>query len=930
MKRFILITLTALLVLLLATTATVFWLLHDQDWIKGEVQELVTDLTGRQFLIDGPLEISLSAHPVVEAQDLSLANAQWAEKNEMVRLDSLRVSFDLFSLFSDQFGIHYIEADGLAVNMVKNDQGEANWDLFPSETDEEAELEPQAPPDKLPYRVGRITLRDFSLSHDAPGRKEPLDASLTELKAVKLENEQIDLSARGSLDGLPLQLDGHIGPLNHLLLGGEMDGKLELSLGDIRLHYQGHVEDSLTFDGIDVAFNFSGPEFAWVTDELGIPDFSSGKFDFELLVDSTEERSEIDLVGDLGSLDVNINGEVDDLFDINAGHMKFEITGPDLQKLVATFDEPNLPAEPYHLTGDLSIQNAVTQVHNLTFNIGENHGQVSGQIGKWPEMLNSEFDVWLKGPDISVWGPLMRLDGLSSRDYELNGRFANNDTNVILTTTRLDVGDSFIELAGSLGEAPEMIGAALEIRASSPDLAQIRLLSELGDIPAVPVAIHGNLGRNEQTIFLNKLSIGIGDDNLLLDARIPGDDYKQGSEVEARADIRNLGVLGALLGFEGLPQYPLKLQTRAKLADGGVEVIVDESSLGDLGINLQAKSADLNNIQDSSVHFQLAIPSVSNIPYEIEAMTLPGMPGRISGNMDYRDELIIFSDVEGEIGETVFNIDTTLSQQPGFAGSKLAFSVSGPNLKELVPVEQLEHLPHPFKMSGRIVKGSSGDQIDALELELGSIRAKVDATVDDLLKPGSADVTLWVSGPDFSVFGPLLKRDVRAAPFKASGRIVWGSGADRIEGLELELDTIKAKVDGTMDDLLNASSAEVTITAGGPDFSVFGPLLKRDVPADPFHLEASVKGTDHFFDVDPIQVSLGPSDLAGNFTLGTRDRIDFKGQFHSNLLSIAWLTAPVSDEVTEAVEEDEAEAKPDRIFPDTPIPENKLETWAWT
>ncbi|MFC1797516.1 AsmA family protein [Pseudomonadota bacterium] len=119
MKRIFFITLSVLLALLLATTATVWWLLHDQGWIKGKAQELVSEMTGRQFLIEGPLDITLSAHPVIEAQGLSLANAPWAEPAEMVHLDQLRMSFDLRSVFTDQFGIHFIEIDGLDLALAK-------------------------------------------------------------------------------------------------------------------------------------------------------------------------------------------------------------------------------------------------------------------------------------------------------------------------------------------------------------------------------------------------------------------------------------------------------------------------------------------------------------------------------------------------------------------------------------------------------------------------------------------------------------------------------------------------------------------------------------------------------------------------------------------------------------------------------------------
>ncbi|MEK6196172.1 MAG: AsmA family protein, partial [Deltaproteobacteria bacterium] len=123
MKRIFLITLSVLLALLLATTATVWWLVHDQDWIKGQVQELVSEMTGRQFLIEGPLDITLSANPVSAAQGLSLANAPWAEPAEMVHLDQLRLSFDLRSVFTDQFGIHFVEIEGLDLALAVNDAG---------------------------------------------------------------------------------------------------------------------------------------------------------------------------------------------------------------------------------------------------------------------------------------------------------------------------------------------------------------------------------------------------------------------------------------------------------------------------------------------------------------------------------------------------------------------------------------------------------------------------------------------------------------------------------------------------------------------------------------------------------------------------------------------------------------------------------------
>ena len=131
MKRVLKYILSFLVVLLLAGIGVAGWLLHDQDWIKSRAGEFVSELTGRQFVIDGPVEIGLSPHPTVSAQGLRLANAPWAGEAEMVRLEKLRFSFELLSLFSDKFVLDFVEADGLIIALAENERGDVNWDLFP-------------------------------------------------------------------------------------------------------------------------------------------------------------------------------------------------------------------------------------------------------------------------------------------------------------------------------------------------------------------------------------------------------------------------------------------------------------------------------------------------------------------------------------------------------------------------------------------------------------------------------------------------------------------------------------------------------------------------------------------------------------------------------------------------------------------------------
>ena len=131
------------------------WLIHDGDWIRMKAQKYVSDVTGRQFSIDGPIDINLSLHPLLSAEDLHLANAPWAGDADLVRLRKLRFSIDLLSLFSDKLTFNFIEFEGLSLALEENDQGEVNWDLFTSEQQETEVEEPGngKPGDDLPVRT---------------------------------------------------------------------------------------------------------------------------------------------------------------------------------------------------------------------------------------------------------------------------------------------------------------------------------------------------------------------------------------------------------------------------------------------------------------------------------------------------------------------------------------------------------------------------------------------------------------------------------------------------------------------------------------------------------------------------------------------------------------------------------------------------------
>jgi hypothetical protein len=341
MRRFLKYTGLTLAVLVVLGFTVVAWLLYDGEWLRKETSSRVSELLGRPFVIDSPLDIDVSLHPTIVAEQIKLAGAPWQKGEDLLRVNSLSVTFDLLSLFSERFIIHSIETAGVSLDLVSNEENEVNWDLFPP-GDEKVEQAEQGK--SLPFELDRFSLKNFRMSHSAPDRTEPLGVHLFELLSAKTESGQVKQSAHGTIGGLPFKSEGLLGPLSHLATGGNFEINAGFSLGDIEYRVQGNVDEVQSMQGIDLELSFSGPDFAWITRELALPEFSSGAFDFELAINTEAAMTRIDLLGDLGSLNIDAQGALDDLSDPKDGRLQIDVTGPDLKPLGELWGEENLPA----------------------------------------------------------------------------------------------------------------------------------------------------------------------------------------------------------------------------------------------------------------------------------------------------------------------------------------------------------------------------------------------------------------------------------------------------------------------------------------------------------------------------------------------------------------------------------------------------------
>ena len=518
MKNRKLIVISTLGLVLLAGLVTVWWFLGDDAWVKGKIEDSVAEMTGRSFSIDGAFSLDWSANPVLIAENIHLSNPPWATHPDLARLDKLEVSIDLFSLLGDQIKIHYIAVNGLVIALEEHASGENSWEILSGP--EEPAPTSEAPPAELPVTVGRITLDDFSLLHEAPDRTVPLDFHLEQLELTQSADQQLQFVTNGRFGGAPFDVAGNLGPLNELVAGGKTSHDIRLSIGEIVLQSQGNIEQSSTLSGANIKLAFSGPEFEWILTQLALPQFSYGDFDFRLDLQTAGDQTRLSLDGDLGSLQAYARGDFEDLAGTGTADLTADVSGDDLGGLLEVVGVSGIPSNPFSLKVDISHASGLFLLQTLMLETGDNTVSVSGKMGDWPQLADTELDFSVSGPDLRSWGEALSTEMLPDTDFDLTGRISRAGSQPVSTDTRLRLGDSRIQLSGSLGKLPSMTGAVLTLSADGPIEGVLVKMLKIEGLPGDDFRLRAELERDDSYIHLNDIDLSLAGNHLKLSGRV--------------------------------------------------------------------------------------------------------------------------------------------------------------------------------------------------------------------------------------------------------------------------------------------------------------------------------------------------------------------------------------------------------------------------
>ena len=244
--------------------AALFIAIFGWNWVRGPIERMATERTGRVLVINGDLTVTWGwPFPRIHAGAVTFANPGWAREKHMVMADAVDVTINLPQLLRRNIVLPEVRLELPNVFLEQGTEGRKNWLLDKHQQDEGARI-----------HIERLTLDHGLLGYDDAARKTSIRAELSTGRAVASMQGAVagvSFTAKGQYKGLPLTASGTGGPV--LGLRDEETPyplDVELYVGRTGVKATGTVTSLLKFTALDMQLSVHGANLADLFPLLGI------------------------------------------------------------------------------------------------------------------------------------------------------------------------------------------------------------------------------------------------------------------------------------------------------------------------------------------------------------------------------------------------------------------------------------------------------------------------------------------------------------------------------------------------------------------------------------------------------------------------------------------------------------------------------------
>lgn len=248
------------MLLALILLATLFITVFGWNWLRGPIERMTQEKTGRELLIGGDLTVDFDwPQPRLHAGTVSFANPAWAGERHMVTAEAVEIALDLPELLLRNVVFPELRLRRPIIFLEQGTGGRKNWLLDLEQQDESARI-----------KIGRLMLDQGTLGYDDAEQKTSIRAALSTSDSGP-NGSGLNITAEGKFKDQPIKLHGKGGPV--LALRDEntpypLHG--ELSIGRTVVKANGSITSLLKLSALDLQLAVRGASLAQLFPLLGI------------------------------------------------------------------------------------------------------------------------------------------------------------------------------------------------------------------------------------------------------------------------------------------------------------------------------------------------------------------------------------------------------------------------------------------------------------------------------------------------------------------------------------------------------------------------------------------------------------------------------------------------------------------------------------
>jgi uncharacterized protein involved in outer membrane biogenesis len=328
----------------------------DVNRYKGFVTEQAKAATGRDVRIGGNLDLRIGFTPAIVVDDVSVANAPWGSRPEMVKLRRLEVEVALFPLIFRQIRVNRLVLVQPDILLETDAKGMGNWVLStpaapsaPKQPPGEKTVLPAVAVQKLRIEKGTFTYRDGKTKRTTNMSVDRLDVEAKDLTSPL----SVDLAA--GYNGKPFTVTGTLGPLGELQTPSKpYPVKLVLKVGDSAIEIEGTMGKPMEAADLDLAFTGKGSELAELAAlaDQKVPPLGP----FTVKAKATGSMQALSVMGidaSVGKAEqilVKVSGSVKDALNARGIDMRMSVESRDLKSVAKAWGKEVPPVPPLNVS----------------------------------------------------------------------------------------------------------------------------------------------------------------------------------------------------------------------------------------------------------------------------------------------------------------------------------------------------------------------------------------------------------------------------------------------------------------------------------------------------------------------------------------------------------------------------------------------------